>query len=236
MDPYHTFDFVEGTVTVSIAPGMSHSLALHISFSMSLVMSRMRPLLGTRQLPFYFLQSLTELLEIETYYSDTDTYFSYCDLQSTASMRTALAQLDAFIDIEGPYDGVLAYSHGAAFAATYIIQQSQLHPTSPPAFKCAIFLSGGIPVDPSALEKDELRLLSPKDGKLLKLPTAHIWGANDELYPGTSGVLSELCDEGMRCIFIHKEGHDVPNARAKDAVQGAIRAIRRTVDKGLIVQ
>lgn len=151
-------------------------------------------------------------------------------------MRTALTQLSAYVDLEGPYDGVLAYSHGASFVATYIIQQAQLHPTSPPPFKCAVFLSGGIPVDPLALERNELRFLGPKDGKPLKLPTAHIWGANDELYPGTSTILSDLCDEDMRSIFVHEEGHDVPNARAKEAVLGAVRAIRRTVDRALTAQ
>lgn len=232
---YHTFDFVEGTVTVPIAPGIYLSVALPISVRTSLNMYRLN-LFSEYSSCRLAWAVLTDPSEIKQYYPDEDTYFSYCDLQSPTSLRKALAQLNAFIAVEGPYDGVLAYSHGAAFAATYIIQQSHLHPTSPPAFKCAIFLSGGIPVDPSALEKDELRLLGPGDGKLLNLPTAHIWGANDELYPGTSLILSKLCDERMRCIFMHEEGHDVPNARAKDAVVGAIRAIRRTVDKGLTVQ
>ncbi|MCJ1263261.1 hypothetical protein MMC22_003131 [Lobaria immixta] len=174
--------------------------------------------------------------EIKAFYPDADTYFSYFDLQSTASMRTALAQLTTYIALEGPYDGVLAYSHGAVFAATYMIQQAQLHPMSPPPFKCAIFLSGGIPADHLGLERDELRLLDPKDGKPLKLPTAHIWGANDELYPGTSAILSDLCDEKMRWVFVHEEGHDVPSARAKDAILGAARVIRRMVDMALAAQ
>lgn len=180
---------------------------------------------------------LIGLSEIKAYYPDTDTYFNYFDLHSTQSMMTALAQLDAYIGLEGPYDGILAYSHGAALAATYIIQQAKQHPARPPSFKCAIFLSGGIPADPSSLARNELRLLDPaKDGKPLKLPTAHIWGANDKLYPGTSAILSQLCNVEMRCEFVHDEGHDVPNARAKEAVLGAARAIRRTVDRALTLQ
>lgn len=152
-------------------------------------------------------------------------------------MNTALAQLAGYIALEGPYDGVLAYSHGASLAATYIVQQAQLHPTSPLPFKCAIFLSGGIPADPSALDRNELRLLNPmRDGKPLMLPTAHVWGANDTLYPGTSAVLSELCDEGMKCVFVHDEGHTLPNGKVKEAVLSAARVIRRTVDKALTMQ
>lgn len=187
---------------------------------------------------FYFWQILiTDEAEIKGYYPETDTYFDYFDLHSTKSMRTALDQLDAFIAIEGPYDGVLAYSQGAALAATYIIQQAQLHPTTPPSFKCAIFLSGGVPADPSSLAQDVLRLLDPgRDGAVLHLPTSHIWAANDELYPGASATLSKLCNEEMRYEFVHNEGHDVPNARAKEALLGAARAIRRTVDRTLTLQ
>lgn len=149
-------------------------------------------------------------------------------------MKTALAQLATYIELEGPYDGVLAYSHGAALAATYIIQQAQLHPTLPPPFKCAIFLSGGIPLDSFALDRDEIRWLEPlKDRKPLKLPTAHIWGSNDKLYPDTSSVLSKLCEDGMKFEFLHEEGHDIPNARAEGALLGAAQVIRRTVDRAL---
>ena len=134
-------------------------------------------------------------------------------------------------------DDVLAYSHGAGLAATYIIQQAQLHSTLPPPFKCAIFLSGGFPVDPLALDRDEVRPLEPaKDGKLLKLPTAHIWGSNDDLYPKTCSLLSKLCDDGMKFVFVHEEGHDIPNARAEKAVLGAVQVIRRTVDRALTAQ
>lgn len=189
------------------------------------------------KLSFYRLQSLTAGVEIRAYYPETDTYFNYFDYKSTSSMRTALVQLGTYIALEGPYDGVLAYSHGAGLAATYIIQQAQLHPTLPPPFKCAIFLSGGIPVDPLALDRDEVRPLEPaKDGKLLKLPTAHIWGSNDDLYPNTSSVLSKLCDDGMKFVFVHEEGHDIPNARAEKAVLGAVQVIRRTVDRALTAQ
>ncbi|SLM36796.1 Serine hydrolase FSH [Lasallia pustulata] len=194
MDHHHTFDFVEGTIPVPIAP------------------------------------------EIKAYYPETDSYFNYFDW-SPGTMRTALDQLESFIALEGPYDGVIGYSHGGALAATFLIKHSRLHPGAPPPFKCAIFLSGGIPMDPDALEKDEVRPLDgARDGALLALPTANIWGRNDQLWPGTSEVLSGLCEEVARSVFVHDEGHDVPSARAKDAVLGAVKSIRRTVDRALSVQ
>ncbi len=233
MDHHHTFDFVEGTLTVPIAPGMFPLLGAAHCLAICLVCN----FYSRSNLPSDHQRLLTDPPEIKEYYPDTDTCFGYFDPQSTISMRAALAQLAAYITLEGPYDGVLAYSHGAALAATYIIHQAQLHPTSPPPFKCAIFLSGGIPPDPAALDNHELRLLDPaKDGKPLKLSTAHIWGANDNLYPGTSAILSQLCDDEMRCMSIHEGGHDVPNARANEAVLDAAKAIRRTVDRALTAQ
>lgn len=169
--------------------------------------------------------------EIKAYYPSSSSYFNYFDFDSTSSARTALVNLATFIALEGPYDVVLAFSHGATLAATYLVQQSRINPAAPLPFKCAVFLSGGSPIDPDALAEDKIRLLNGKtDGQLLKLPTANIWGANDELYPGTSEGLSKLCDEKLRAVFVHEEGHDVPSVRAKEAVYGAVNAIRRTID------
>ena len=89
-----------------------------------------------------------------------------------------------------------------------------------------------------SLARGERRLLEPEELEWpkLRLPTAHIWGRNDTLWPGTSEVLFKLCEEGERTVFIHEEGHDIPGARAKEAVQGSLRAIRRTVDAALMKQ
>lgn len=47
----------------------------------------------------------------------TPQYFSYYDIEDPTSMITALKQLDNYIVIEGPFDSVLGYSHGAGLAA-----------------------------------------------------------------------------------------------------------------------
>ncbi len=88
------------------------------------------------------------------------------------------------------------------------------------------------------LAKGDRRLLEPNESSapFLRLPTAHVWGRNDTLWPGSSEVLCELCEEGERSAFVHDEGHDIPGTRAKEAVQGSVRAIRRTVDRALIKQ
>ncbi|KAL9609134.1 MAG: hypothetical protein Q9167_006078 [Letrouitia subvulpina] len=181
--------------------------------------------------------SLQQPSEIKAYYPPTDQYYQFYDPYSAASMHDALSQLCTYISIEGPFDGVIGFSQGASLAATFLIQQSQDHPLAPLPFKCAIFLSGGKPLDPKALERGEIVLIDPtKTGPLLHLPTANIWGRNDMLWPGSCETLCSLCDESMRSASIHDEGHDVPGAKDKEAVQGAVRAIRRTIDKALMAQ
>ena len=151
-------------------------------------------------------------------------------------MATAISQLEAYLAAEGPFDGVISYSQGASLAATYMIRFSQLHPSAPLPFKCAIFFSGGRPLDPRSLGKGNLVLIDPEQQvtPLLSLPTASIWGRNDPLWPGSSETLWKLCDPANRASFVHDEGHDIPGARAKDAVLGSVRVIRKVIDQAVM--
>ena len=82
-----------------------------------------------------------------------------------------------------------------------------------------------------------MEFIDPKAaGPLLELPTANIWGRNDEVWPGSSEVLSELCDERSNQVYIHDEGHSIPGPRAMEAVQGCVRAIRRTIQHAEMMQ
>ncbi|KAK3321990.1 serine hydrolase FSH [Apodospora peruviana] len=171
--------------------------------------------------------------EIQGFFPSTDEYFQYYDQTSAPSMNTALDQLEGYLASEGPFDGVIGYSQGASLAATYLIRTAQRHPSAPLPFRCAIFFSGGRPLDPRSLDEDRLVLINP-DGvtdAVVAMPTANIWGRNDRLWPGSSEILFKLCDPAVRSSCIHDEGHDIPGARAKDAIQGSVRAIRRAIDK-----
>lgn len=102
-----------------------------------------------------------------------------------------------------------------------------------------MFFSGGIPLILGEEEGgyDSVRFANREnDGVLLALPTANIWGRNDRLWPGTSELLNSLCEEEMRSVFIHEGGHEIPGVRTKDDVLGAVKAIRRAVDRALTVQ
>ncbi|KAF2464007.1 uncharacterized protein BDR25DRAFT_319536 [Lindgomyces ingoldianus] len=114
-------------------------------------------------------------------YPITTKTYNYFDVNDARSMLQALVQLDTFISLEGPFDGVIAYSHGAGFIATYIVEKAVLN--AQPPFKCAIFFSAARPVNPESLRNGELRFMDGEtDGVKITMPTAHIWGDNDDTH------------------------------------------------------
>ncbi|BCR93414.1 uncharacterized protein AKAW2_10460A [Aspergillus luchuensis] len=172
--------------------------------------------------------------ELEAFFPAKGGYFDYFSFDSAASVEKAVDDLSTFLETDGPYDGVIAFSLGAALAATYLIREAMRHPGKPLPVKCAIFLSGGAPLDPEALERGEVRLLNAAvaGNQLLRgLPTAHIWGRNDDLWGDRSETLYALCDPGERTMVLHDEGHAIPGARAKEVLLQTVKAIRRTVGR-----
>lgn len=173
--------------------------------------------------------------EIALHSSDSDDYFAYFDPQTPTTFVTALDNLEAFISQNGPYDAVLAYSHGAQLVASML---ARLHTRSPLAqpFKCAVFLSGGIPYELVTLSSgvEKISFISPEEREsLIHIPTANIWGGRDVLYPGHSKVLSKLCRADWNTEFVHTGGHEIPGAKTKNDLLGCVKAIQKTMDKAL---
>ncbi|RAL08512.1 uncharacterized protein BO97DRAFT_354025 [Aspergillus homomorphus CBS 101889] len=175
--------------------------------------------------------------ELVTFFPTDGAYYDYFSHDKAETLTKALNDLTRFLELEGPYDGLIAFSLGGALAATFLIREAAQHPQRPLPFKCAIFFCGGAPLDPVALEEaGQVRLLDPdpdttRPAPLAGLPTAHIWGANDDLWRDRSERLCALCDPEERLVLVHGEGHSIPGARAKEALLGAVRAIRRTVGR-----
>jgi hypothetical protein len=134
----------------------------------------------------------------------------------------------------------MAFSSGASLAATLLIGKQQTHTKGKLClpFKCAIFFSGAIPVDPiPLLQRSEIRRLDPKaDKEIIKIPTAHIWGANDTLYPDFGPVLRDLSLSDLREEFVHQGGHEIPGPKDRNGVSNSLRIIKRTIEKALEIQ
>lgn len=149
-------------------------------------------------------------------------YFAYYDHNIPSSLVTALEHLDAYIAIEGPFDGVLAFSHSAGLAAMLLV-------CKPNALKFAVFLSPVSVYDPMAyLERGEVRLLDPtSDGQSrINIPTAIVYGESDPRKHEAEALVA-LCDSAKRSVFVHEGGHEVPGIGVKSGIPGTVKAVRR---------
>jgi predicted esterase len=203
----HTYDFVEGSVGCPPAPGLE----------------RLQP--DTRS------SATTDEEQDET------GFYAYLDSSSPDSAKTALEDLADYVDSEGPFDGVLAFSQGAGLAASLIIQQAQQQPTAymlRPVFKCGIFFSGGIPGDPSSLRRGEIRPMKvEQDGEVIHIATAHIWGDKDDQYPDFGPVLAQMCSKENRETVIWDGKHEIPGLSGAKGVEEAAAAIKKTIQRVL---
>ncbi|KAH7303215.1 hypothetical protein B0I35DRAFT_485347 [Stachybotrys elegans] len=102
-----------------------------------------------------------------------EDFFSYVDPENLDTSLKALGYLDAYIEAEGPFDGVMAFSQGALLIMTYLAQKAFQGSASP--FKCAIIFSVRDAYDPRLLEQGKLQNLTPEtSGEIIQIPTAHI--------------------------------------------------------------
>ncbi|CAJ2500891.1 Uu.00g037440.m01.CDS01 [Anthostomella pinea] len=74
------------------------------------------------------------------------------------------------------------------------------------------------------------------DGEPIGIPTAHIWGANDNLYPTFGPGLSKLCRSDLRDVFIHDGGHEIPGPKDQQAVLEAVQIINRAIERATALQ
>ncbi|KAF3066463.1 hypothetical protein GL218_09005 [Daldinia childiae] len=158
---------------------------------------------------------------------ETYTYFDYTSEKST---RKAVDDLETFLQTDGPYDGVIAFSQAASLVSTWMLRQAKKGKHSNPGFKCAIFLSAALlPYDFEQLEEGHLQLVATAEvGEAISIPTAHVWGEEDQ-FSDTARDFTNLCKSDVRSIFIHRGGHEVPGASSKEAVSRAVNIIRRAI-------
>lgn len=177
-----------------------------------------------------------QFTEIKDIFPSKDAYYRYFG-PSAEGLTRALAELSTYLEEEGPFDGVFAFSQGGSLIATYLLQLAQRVPYARPPFRCVVFFSSTRPFDPQALACGVMQWLeapasssSAAEAAAIRLPTAHIWGRRDVQYAAESEVVLDFCDKLQRVAYVHGGGHEIPGPRAKEDVQGAVRAIRRVVD------
>lgn len=97
-------------------------------------------------------------------------------------------------------------------------------------FKHAVFLSSPLPWDFSQEKVVFLQHDPRSQGPVIRgVPTAHIYDAkNDHISGDMCEQWAQYCDETVREVYVHSEGHDVP--KGKDSVIGAVKVVRRVLD------
>lgn len=162
-----------------------------------------------------------------------DTGYVYFDENVPSSALQALHNLDAYVELNGPYDGVIAFSQSVGLVGTWLVHRQR---RNLPGVRCAVFLSGGsTALDPDVLSEGSMVPLSAGNVKLseiLELPTAHIYGALDPHAPAAQ-EFSALCSDSLRSVFVHPGGHEVPGSgsgsSSKDVLNQAVNVVRRVV-------
>ncbi|KAI1440832.1 serine hydrolase FSH [Annulohypoxylon stygium] len=177
--------------------------------------------------------------------------FKFYDKDEAADIRKASEWLSSKLDSTGPYDGVVAFSQGAVLVSSFLLYRQWYDHELPPAFKFAIFISGGISlkvlkdigvlvskeaetaISQATLQHDQglgplpahvmnaRRAVFNSDDCFglnlnrlplelkIRIPTVHIWGENDPLFP-SSIHLAGLCDPYIRKIYTHSGGREIP--------------------------
>ncbi|KAI0165366.1 DUF341 domain protein [Hypoxylon sp. FL1284] len=167
--------------------------------------------------------------EIEKIATASDEYFSYFDVDDASSLVSSLHLLDRYLTVEGPFDGIMAFSQGVTLAATYLAYKRRKGCQPDAYFKCAIFFSAAGLVDLDSLGRGHI-IPSKAASELECIPSAHIWGRNDLECPAP--VVADAFSSENREVYVHEGGHEIPGPSMNASVKACVRIIRRTVSRG----
>lgn len=169
--------------------------------------------------------------ELATPSHSSQKHYSYHDMITPESFIASLDDLEAYIEAEGPFDGVVAYSQGAGLVATLLVRRQYLRPKQKCLFRCAVLFSPAQVYNPvTYAESGEVKVLDkmPDGVMTIHIPMAIIHGKADDKLEECRRVES-ICDPGLLSVFVHEGGHEVPGLGARDGVPGAVRAARRAI-------
>ncbi|KAJ8103647.1 serine hydrolase FSH [Lipomyces tetrasporus] len=157
-------------------------------------------------------------------------YLGYfrCDQLPPAhdSIAAAFHLIDGIVEDEGPFDGVLGFSHGATLATAFLLHHTATRPHDPPwgPFRCAVFIAGLAP-----FEESGRRIRAVERGAVFKLPSVHVAGQEDEVFEESLN-LYRLCERDGAALVVHEKGHLVPRERVDlMAVARAIRGLESKI-------
>lgn len=144
---------------------------------------------------------------------------------SAASAGAAVQDLAEYARDSGPFDAVLAFSSGAALAASLMIAEARDSQAGKLAsFRSAVFLCATLPRDVDALADGRAGFFSEESAReAIQVPTVHLWGQRDTQFGAQSKSLVQMCSAATRTEIVHEGGHEVPTQG--EALEKAVQAI-----------
>jgi hypothetical protein len=146
------------------------------------------------------------------------------------SRAAAFNLIDDVVEDEGPFDGVLGFSHGGTLAAAFLLHHAAEKRPQDPAwapFRCAVFIAALAP-----FEEDGRRVKAAERGVLLDLPSVHVAGREDNDFEESINLYT-LCKRDMAALVVHEKGHIVP--RGGEDLMAVARAIRGLESKIVMI-
>ena len=159
-------------------------------------------------------------------------YYSFYTWPRTFHPDDDRSVIDAYnliyetIEEDGPFDGVLGFSHGATLAFGFLAHHARKFTYDPPPFRCAIFLNS---LPPFRIDQDENFVFDDEMQGLIKIPTVHVVGKRDFVY-SHSLKLHQLCDSRSATLLAHDKGHEIPNDPENvHMIAKALRELNQTI-------
>ncbi|KAH7303168.1 serine hydrolase FSH [Stachybotrys elegans] len=153
------------------------------------------------------------------------SFYYYWHPDTFEHMAQSLKQLDTYLQTDGPFDVLVAFSAGALLVALHLLNKSKRGEPLP--FRCAIFIcTAGRLVEAAKAAGLDLGQDKEQPMRLLELPTVHIRGASDRAEPTGSQELAQLCDPMSSQTVVHPGAHEFPKA---EHLTQAVHAIRKAV-------
>ncbi|SCV03319.1 LAME_0H09472g1_1 [Lachancea meyersii CBS 8951] len=151
------------------------------------------------------------------------SWFYHSEISKELDLTQAIQAVSDHIKSEGPYDGIVGFSQGAAVAAIVTNKITELVPDHPP-FKVSLIFSGYSFTEPDPQNEGQLRITEKYQDSFTPAPNSptkvlFVWGASDMAVPATrSKFLYNIYTEGKESTdlvksYEHPGGHMVPNKK-----------------------
>jgi hypothetical protein len=159
-----------------------------------------------------------------------EPYYSWCSMSPDNKLvdyESGNQALDFVQDIlveDGPFDGIIGFSQGAALALTLLLRYATKHPLDPAYAICKWAMLFSCP----RIDRKQNHL---DDDSLLSIPSLHVFDPSDS-FLGTGGS-KVACQSSSAKLILHERGHAIP--RDNVTVNKIVDAVQELQHRGAMV-